>query len=252
MKKRFFAKILILTLLCFLSLELAACQQKHAAPPQKQVPTSSQLFNQIVQQKPKSCQSHWQQTNGSGKVLQAVQVKYQRQPLVVYANFMTRANHFRMWISGKTNYIQMQGTASKHWFKTKLAKSSAYAQITDDLVPVISQTFGQQAKLFHVRSVGNNYELVYHGRSQKIWRSLCDNALIASVIGVDLDHVKPADSTIIFQTNRHSHLRQIRLQCSYRDEGHDKQLRLRVDHLNQGQRLAIPRFILHSAVNLGR
>ena len=74
----------------------------------------------------------WNETE-NGQTIQKAEAQYVKDPTVIYANVATASNHYKMWIEGKNNYIQMKGTSSSHWFKTKLGKSSSYAVLTDSL-----------------------------------------------------------------------------------------------------------------------
>lgn len=234
-----------------LALTLTACgQNKKVVAPQQQLPTAKTILNKAANTNFKNLRATWLQTSKQGQVLQKAAVQYQKKPLVIYANFTTNANHYRMWIKNKQNYIQMQGTATKRWFKTKMTKSSAYIQLTGDLATAAIASFDKESKLFKVSKTASGYQVAYSGKNKKIWRDINQGAMISSVIGIDTDNVKPGFMKVIFKTDHAGHLTEANISAAYRDDSYAKQMKLQIDHINDNRSLKVPGQVISSAVSL--
>lgn len=236
-----------------LALTLTACgQNKKVSAPQQQLPSANKILSKAANTNFKNLQATWLQTSNQGQVMQKAAVKYQKKPLIIFANFTTNANHYRMWIKNKQNYIQMQGTATNRWFKTKMTKSSAYIQLTGDLATAAIASFDKEAKLFKVSKTNSGYQVAYSGKNKKIWHDINEGAMISSVIGIDTDNVKPGLMKVIFKTDEAGHLTEANISAAYRDDSSAKQMKLQIDHINNNQPLSVPRAVTSSAVSLGK
>ncbi len=252
MKKKFL-NILILFLTILFALNLAACsQQKKATPKKPALPSAKTVLINAEGTKFNNMHCQWLQTDNNDKILQKAEVKYSKKPLVVYANFTTNSDHAKMWIEGKKNYIQMQGTATKRWFKTKLSKKSAYQQLTGDLAEAAMISFTKQAKLFKVTQSNNGYAVNYSGTSKKIWNDINQGSMISSIIGVDTDDAKPGQMQITFNTDKKYNLENLKIDAAYQDEGKIRHLKMTIDQINKVGQLKIPASVTKNAVDLGK
>lgn len=253
MKKNKLIKLFTFFFTISLALNLAACaKQKKATPKKEKLPSAQTVLIGAQNTKFNNLHSTWLQTDKHGNTLQKAEVKYNRKPLVVYANFTTNANHYKMWMKGKQNYIQMQGTDSKRWFKTKLSKKASYVQLTGDLAAAAIISFNKEAKLFKVSKTTNGYALTYDGKSKKIWHDINQGSMISSVIGIDLDAAKPGKTKVVFNTDRKYHLQKAQIDAAYSDENRERHMKMNIDQINKIGKLSIPTEIIKSAVDLGR
>lgn len=252
MKKKFLT-ILILFLTILFALNLAACsQQKKTAPKKPALPSAKTVLVNAEGTKFNNMHCQWLQTDNNDKILQKAEVKYSKKPLIVYANFTTNSDHAKMWIEGKKNYIQMQGTATKRWFKTKLSKKSAYQQLTGDLAEAAMITFTKNAKLFKVSKINNGYAVSYSGKSRKIWNDINEGSMISSIIGVDIDDAKPSQMHIVFNIDKKYNLESAKIDAAYQDEGKIRHLKMNIDQINKIGQLKVPASITQNAVDLGK
>lgn len=235
-------------------LTLAACSNnKKSSQPKEKLPSATTILNGAQNTKFKSMTATWTQTDDKGDALQRAKAQYQKKPLVVFADFSTESNHYKMWIDGKHNYMQMQGTATNKWFKTKVTKASSYAQLTADLAQSALLSFSQNsAKLFKVKKIDNGYLLAYSGNNKKIWKSVTQNSMITSVIGIDLDNVKPYNTEVKISTDKKYNLTKTTIDAAYKDDGQVKHLKLNIDGINKNSNLKIPNAVTKSAVELGK
>lgn len=194
----------------------------------------------------------WMQTNASGKTLQKAEAKFNKKPLVVYANFTTNSNHYTMWIDHKNSYIQSQGTATNRWFKTKPGKTSSYAELTDSLAKSALMNFSSQsAKLFKVKKTANGYFLTYSGKNSKLWKEIIQNTMITSVIGIDQNTLKNGTIKMQIATDAKYNLTQLNVDAEYHESSNIRHLKMNIDQINKLPEMKIPNHIIKSAVNLG-
>lgn len=229
---------------------LSACSKKAEQKPKIALPSAQSILVKTSKTNFKTMHAIWQQTNSSGQVLQKTTAKYSKSPLVLYANFTTDSNHYQLWIKGKHSYVKMEGTASEKWFKTSLSKSSSYSNLTGDAAKIALMSFTSDAKLFKVAKNNKGYRLTYNGNSQKIWQDISDNQVITSVIGLDLNEVKPKSSKITIDTDSKSNLTSLKIDSKYSESGQIKHLQFTADQINQLPPLSVPKKVLASAVVL--
>ena len=96
--------------------------------------------------------------NSKNEVVQKAEAQNVKILQLILPMLQHNSNHYQMWIEGKNNYIQMKGTNSNHWFKTKLSKASSYSTLTDSLGTILTPFIGT-SKLFKVQQTGNSYVL---------------------------------------------------------------------------------------------
>lgn len=245
MKKK---KILFWVLLTFV-LILTACS-KSKPQTANSLPTAKTVLTTAQKTKINNFHSVWTQTNDNSKVLQKAEVKYSKKPFVIFANFTTNSNHYKMWLNHKNNYIQMQGTSTKKWFKTKLSKSAPYQQLSDALVLNSLQAFNQ-VKDFKVKKNSQGYLLTYQGKNKQLWQDLIASSLITSIIGIDQNNAKAGLAKVNLQTDRHYHLTGLQLTYGYQENKTKKQIQVVIDQVNKLSKLSIPIQITKSAVDLG-
>lgn len=249
MKKR---KLFSLIALAFLALALTACSKSNSNSSKNNLPSAQTVLSKAQNTKFNSMHATWLQTNNKNQTLQKAEARYQKKPLVVFADFTTNSNHYKMWINGKNNYVQMQGTATNRWFKTKLGKASEYAQLTDDLAQSALMTFSSSsAKLFKVAKTNNGYALNYSGKNKKIWKEIIQNTMITSVIGIDTDNIKPGQVTIKINTNQKYDLTKLKIDAAYKEGKSEKHIKMVINNINQLAKMQIPSTVTKSAVDLG-
>lgn len=246
MKKKTF----LCSLLLVVTLVLAACSKNSSSQNKSQLPSATTILNGAQKTKINNFESIWQQTNQNHKVSQKAEVKFCKQPFVIYANFTTNNNHYQMWGNHKNSFIQMQGTATKKWFKTKLSKTASYRQLSDALITNALQTL-DQIKKFQVNKTNQGYQLTYQGRNQKLWQDLLNSAVITSVIGLDQNNVKLKQIKINLQTDHHYNLTSLKLDNQYQENKENKNIQIKIDQINKSAQLKIPNKVTKSAVDLG-
>lgn len=253
MKRNKIIKLIAFFFTILLVFNLAACTKpKKSAPKKEKLPSAQTVLISAQNTKFNNLHSTWLQTDNNNHTLQKAEVKYNRKPLVVYANFTTNANHYKMWMKGKQNYIQMAGTDTNRWFKTKLSKKASYVQLTGDLATAAIISFSKEAKLFKVSKTNSGYALTYSGKNKKIWHDINQGSMISSVIGIDLDDAKPGKTTVTFRTDRKYHLQNAQIDAAYTDEGKERNMKMNIDQINKVGKLSVPSHIVKSAVDLGR
>lgn len=252
MKTKKFLQRLAFLLTLILAVSLTACSQQKASPQKPHLPSAKTVLVKAEDTKFNTMHCTWLQTNAKGRILQKAEVKYNHRPLVVFANFTTNANHYQMWIKGKNNYVQMQGTATKHWFKTKLSKTSSYVQLTGDLAEAALISFSKNAKLFKVtRGTKKGYTLTYQGRNKQMWKDMNQGSMISSIIGIDMDDAKPRTIKVIFKTDKNYHLTNAQIDAAYRDENSLKHLKMNINEINTLGKLKVPAVVTKNAVAIG-
>lgn len=244
-------KSLAYSIILLLTLAVTACAKPNTNESKSPLPSAQTVLTEAVKSNFKTMRATWRQTNAEGKVLQKTEAKYNHQPLVLYANFTTNSNHYQIWLNHKASYVKMQGTATNQWFKTKLSKSSSYAQLTDDAAKAALLSFTDHAKLFKVKQT-NGYQLTYQGTSGKIWHDISGNNVITSIIGLDLNEVKPAEMKVKIAIDKKYQLQAIMIDAAYHESGSKKHLQFSVDQINKLPALKIPSKIQKAAIDLGK
>lgn len=235
----------LLALLC-----LTACSKTN---PKKtaDLPSAKTILTSAERTTFNSMHASWNETS-NGKSLQKAEAQYTKKPTIVYANVSSTSNHYKMWIEGKSNYIQMKGTNSQRWFKTKLSKTSAYGAITDNLNGSLLVPFIPNAKHFKVKQNGNDYLLTYKGNSQKIWNAIVSDSALTALIGIDLNDVKPINSEIKINVDKAYKIKNVSVASTYKDDGQKKTFTMQIDQVNQIKGLTVPASVKKSAIDLGK
>lgn len=228
---------------------LAGCSKPQ---PKKEntLPSAKTILTQAQKTKFKSMHARWTE-NIKNKTVQDAEVEYVTNPTVVHADVSSTSNHYKMWIEGKNNYIQMKGTSTNHWFKTKMGKNSSYAVITDNLNSMLLP-FIQIAKLFKVEKNGNNYALTYKGNSKRMWKAIVSDSAITSLIGIDLDSVKPINNDIQIDVDKNFNINDVKVGATYHDDGQKKTFTMNADQIGEIKKLAVPKSVKKNAVDLGK
>lgn len=242
-------KKFLVALVGFLALFLAGCAHS-SQKKQNTLPSAKTILTNAQKTKFKSMHANWAEKS-SGKIMQKAEAQYVKNPTVVYTNVSTTGNHYKMWIEGKNNYIQMKGTSTNRWFKTKLSKNSSYSVITDNLNNMLVP-FTDIAKIFKVKRAGTNYVLIYQGNSKEIWNAIISDSAITSLIGIDLDDVKPIKHNIKIDVDHNYSVNNVKVASTYKDDGKIKTFTMNADQINQIKQLSVPNNIKKSAVDLGK
>lgn len=251
MKKINFKKFLAFALTGVAVLSLAACSNNSNSANKENLPSAKKVLTGAQNTKLNSMTANWLQTNAAGKETQKATAQYQKKPVVIHADFSTEGSHYKMWIDGKYNYIQSKGTATNKWFKTKISSSSSYAQLTADLAQsAILSLSSSSANLFKVSKTNNGYLLSYSGNNKKIWKSIIQDSMITSVIGIDPNNVEPDKTTIKINTDSKYNLTKVDIDAGYKDDGTSKHLKLNIDDINKSSKLKVPDSVIKSAVKL--
>ncbi|TSO25726.1 hypothetical protein [Lactobacillus sp. LL6] len=247
--KRKFKLFTELFLGLILILILSACstsKSKTSALPKAQTILSTAQNTNL-----NSLQATWAQTNSNKQTEQKALVKYTKKPLIMYVDFSTPSNRYKMWINNKTNYIQMHGTATNKWFKTKLTDASSYSQLADSIAKNALLNFDDStAKLFKVKKTTSGYSLTYKGSNKEIWNIIKQNSSLTSTIGVDFSSAKPINSTITINTDKNYKLTNLAVSAKYKIQNKIKTLSMNVDKINKLGKLKVPSSITKNAVNL--
>lgn len=241
-------KYLVVVLFGLLLLALTGCSS-NSNNQKKSLPSANTILTNAQKTKFQSMHATWNESS-KNTVLQKAEAQYVKNPTVIFANVSTSSNHYQMWIEGKNNYIQMKGTNSNRWFKTKLSKASSYSTLTDSLGTMLTPFVGT-SKLFKVQKAGSGYALKYSGNSKKIWNAIISDSAVTSLIGIDLDDVKPIKNNIQIDVDKSYHVNDVKIVSTYKDDGKKKTFTMKVDQIDQIKKLTVPTDIKKSAVDLG-
>lgn len=244
-------KKFIISLIGIFVLLLAGCStNKTTTKKENTLPSAKTILTKAQKTKFDSMHATWDETE-NGATIQKAEAQYVKDPTVIYANVATASNHYKMWIEGKTSYIQMKGTSSNHWFKTKLGKSTSYAVLTDSLNNMLDP-FASLNKQFKVKQTGNDYVLSYKGNNKKIWNAIVSDSAITVLIGIDLDNVKPINSEIKIDVDKSYHITDVKVVSTYKDEGTNRTFTMNADQIDQIKHLEVPANVKKGAVDLGK
>lgn len=199
----------------------------------------------------KNLAANWQQTDANNKTTQSAKIKYSSKPLVMHADITTNSNHYKMWIDNKTNYIQMRGTASDKWFKTKFTDSSSYAQLADSIAKnALLNLDDSTAKQFKVKKASSGYKLTYNGNSAKIWNSIKQSSSITSMIGIDFSKAKLTNINIEINTDKNYKLTGLNVLAKYKENKKNKTFKMTISQINKLGKLKVPTSVSKNAINL--
>lgn len=244
-------KKFIIGLIGIFVLLLAGCStNKTTTKKENTLPSAKTILTKAQKTKFDSMHATWDETE-NGATIQKAEAQYVKDPTVIYANVAAASNHYKMWIEGKTSYIQMKGTSSNHWFKTKLGKSNSYAVLTDSLNNMLDP-FASLNKQFKVKQTGNDYVLSYKGNNKKIWNAIVSDSAITVLIGIDLDNVKPINSEIKIDVDKSYHITDVKVVSTYKDEGTNRTFTMNADQIDQIKHLEVPANVKKGAVDLGK
>ena len=244
-------KKFIIGLISIFVLLLAGCStNKTTTKKENTLPSAKTILTKAQKTKFDSMHATWDETENDATI-QKAEAQYVKNPAVIYANVATASNHYKMWIEGKTSYIQMKGTSSNHWFKTKLGKSNSYAVLTDSLNNMLDP-FVAISKSFKVKPNGNDYALSYKGNNKKIWNAIVSDSAITVLIGIDLDNVKPINNEILIDVDNSYHITDVKVVSTYKDEGTNRTFTMNADQIDQIKHLEVPANVKKGAVDLGK
>ena len=244
-------KKFIIGLIGIFVLLLAGCStNKTTTKKENTLPSAKTILTKAQKTKFDSMHATWDETE-NGATIQKAEAQYVKEPPVIYANVATASNHYKMWIEGKTSYIQMKGTSSNHWFKTKLGKSNSYTVLTDSLNNMLDP-FVATSKSFKVKPNGNDYALSYKGNNKKIWNAIVSDSAITVLIGIDLDNVKPINNEILIDVDNSYHITDVKVVSTYKDEGTNRTFTMNADQIDQIKHLEVPVNVKKGAVDLGK
>ena len=244
-------KKFIIGLIGIFVLLLAGCStNKTTTKKENTLPSAKTILTKAQKTKFDSMHATWDETE-NGTTIQKAEAQYVKNPAVIYANVATASNHYKMWIEGKTSYIQMKGTSSNHWFKTKLGKSNSYAVLTDSLNNMLDP-FVATNKSFKVKPNGNDYTLSYKGNNKKIWNAIVSDSAITVLIGIDLDNMKPINNEILIDVDNSYHITDVKVVSTYKDEGTNRTFTMNADQIDQIKHLEVPANVKKGAVDLGK
>ncbi|KRM04248.1 DUF6612 family protein [Lactobacillus kitasatonis] len=244
-------KKFIIGLIGIFVLLLAGCStNKTTTKKENTLQSAKTILTKAQKTKFDSMHATWDETE-NGATIQKAEVQYVNDPTVIYANVAAASNHYKMWIEGKTSYIQMKGTSSNHWFKTKLGKSNSYTVLTDSLNNMLDP-FVATSKSFKVKPNGNDYALSYKGNNKKIWNAIVSDSAITVLIGIDLDNVKPINNEILIDVDNSYHITDVKVVSTYKDEGTNRTFTMNADQIDQIKHLEVPANVKKGAVDLGK
>lgn len=244
-------KKFIIGLIGIFVLLLAGCStNKTTTKKENTLPSAKTILTKAQKTKFDSMHATWDETENDATI-QKAEAQYVKNPTVIYANVATASNHYKMWIEGKTSYIQMKGTSSNHWFKTKLGKSNSYAVLTDSLNNMLDP-FVATSKSFKVKPNGNDYALSYKGNNKKIWNAIVSDSAITVLIGIDLDNVKPINNEILIDVDNSYHITDVKVVSTYKDEDTNRTFTMNADQIDQIKHLEVPANVKKGAVDLGK
>lgn len=244
-------KKFIIGLIGLFVLLLAGCYTNNkTTKKENNLPSAKTILTKAQKTKFDSMHATWNETE-NGNTIQKAEAQYVKNPTVIYANVSTASNHYKMWIEGKNNYIQMKGTSTDHWFKTKLGKSSSYAVLTDSLNNMLDP-FVAANKQFKVTKKGNDYVLSYKGNNKKIWNAIVSDSAITALIGIDLDDVKPINNEIKIDVDKNYNITDVKVVSTYKDDGQKRTFTMNADQIDQIKNLSVPANVQKGAVDLGK
>lgn len=244
-------KKFIIGLIGIFVLLLTGCStNKTTTKKENTLPSAKTILTKAQKTKFDSMHATWNETE-NGNTIQKAEAQYVKNPTVIYANVSTAFNHYKMWIEGKNNYIQMKGTSTDHWFKTKLGKSSSYAVLTDSLNNMLDP-FVAVNKQFKVTKKGNDYVLSYKGNNKKIWNAIVSDSAITALIGIDLDDVKPINNEIKIDVDKNYNITDVKVVSTYKDDGQKRTFTMNADQIDQIKNLSVPANVQKGAVDLGK
>lgn len=242
----FFSSLLVI----FISAFLTACSSKNTKN-KTTLPSAKTILVGAQKTDLKNLIATWTQKNANNKIAQTANVKYQQKPLLMNITATNNSNHYKMWITNKTNYIQMTGTASDKWFKTKLTDTSNYAQLADSIAKNALLSFDDStAKLFKVKQNNSGYSLSYIGTNKKIWQTVQQSSSITSMIGIDFSSAKPNNIDIKINTDKNYKLTKLQVSVKYTEEKKVKTFKMTIDQINQLGKLTLPSKVTKNAINL--
>ena len=244
-------KKFIISLIGIFVLLLAGCStNKTTTKKENTLPSAKTILTKAQKTKFDSMHATWDETE-NGATIQKAEAQYVKEPPIIYANVATASNHYKMWIEGKTSYIQMKGTSSNHWFKTKLGKSNSYAVLTDSLNNMLDP-FVATSKSFKVKPNGNDCALSYKGNNKKIWNAIVSDSAITALIGIDLDDVKPINNEIKIDVDKNYNITDVKVVSTYKDDGQKRTFTMNADQIDQIKNLSVPANVQKGAVDLGK
>lgn len=227
---------------------LSACSTKKT---ETKLPSAKTILTGAQSTNLNNLAATWTQKNSTGKTTQTAKVKYNKKPLIMQVNVTNNSNHYKMWINSKTNYIQMSGTASDKWFKTKSSNNSSYAQLADSIAKnALLNLDDSTAKLFKVKKTNSGYTLTYNGNSKKLWQSIQQSSSITSMIGIDFSNAKVDQIKIKINTNKNYKLVNLTVSAKYKENKKVKSFNMTLDKINKLGTLKIPTNVTKNAVNL--
>lgn len=244
-KRRTFLTVLV----GFLAVFLTACSAPNTKKAGDNLPSAKTILTKAQKQKYTSVHAAWTE-KGKGRTLQKAEAKYTASPTVIYVNVAAESNHYKMWVENKSSYIQMKGTSTKRWFKTK-AKSGSYTSFIKSLNGNLLTPFVNLNKEFKVKKNNNGYVLSYQGKSKKVWNAIVSDAAVTSLIGIDVDDVKPVNSQVQIATDQNYQVTKVEIASAYRDDGEKKNFTVKIDQIGQVKNLSVPTSVKKNAIDLG-
>ena len=169
-------KYSVVVLFSLLLVALTGCSSNSNSKKENTLPSAKTILTNAQKTKFQSMHATWSE-NSKNEVMQKAEAQYVKDPTVIFANVSTNSNH---------------------WFKTKLSKASSYSTLTNSLGTMLTPFIGT-SKLFKVQQTGNSYALKYNGNSKQIWNAIISDSAVTSLIGIDLDDVKPITNNFQLQ-----------------------------------------------------
>lgn len=145
----------------------------------------------------------------------------------------------------------MKGTNSSHWFKTT-TKAGTYSSFIQSLNGNLLTPFIPLHKQFKVKKNDNNYALIYKGNNKKVWNAIVSDAAVTTLIGIDIDDVKPINTEIQVDVDKNYNVNDVKIVSSYKDDGQKKTLTMNVDQIDQIKKLSVPSAVKKNSVDLGK